>query len=168
MAIKPIPDGYTTVTPWLISRDTARLIAYVTEAFGATEISRLTSADGRVEHAEVRIGDAIVMMFDAAPDWPPTPRLPAPLRRGRRRGAPQGSRGRRDLGDGSDAPVLRRSCGAGPRPAGQHLVDPGQDRRVSLQDMERRLSDPAFTEAMRYVQSADFFGPQASPENQGP
>ena len=39
---------------------------------------------------------------------------------------------------------------------------------VSLQDMERRLSDPAFTEAMRYVQSADFFGPQASPENQGP
>ena len=70
MAIKPIPDGYTTVTPWLISRDTARLIAYLTE-------------------------------------------------------------------------------------------------EVSLQDMERRLSDPAFTEAMRYVQSADFFGPQASPENHG-
>jgi len=88
MAIKPIPDGYTTVTPWLISPDTARLIDYVTEAFGAIEISRLTSPGGRIEHAEVRIGDAIVMMFDAAPGRPAHPRLPAPLRRGRGRGAP--------------------------------------------------------------------------------
>lgn len=73
MTVKLIPDGYTTVTPWLISRDTARLIDYVKQAFRATEISRLTSDEGRVEHAEVRIGDAIVMMFDAAPGWPPTP-----------------------------------------------------------------------------------------------
>ncbi len=46
MAIKPVPDGYTTVTPWLISRDTPRLIDYVTSAFGATELSRLTGPDG--------------------------------------------------------------------------------------------------------------------------
>src|SRR5262249_20257490 len=69
----PIPDGYTTITPWLIARDTPRLIDYVTSAFGAVELGRVTAADGRVEHAEVRIGDAVVMMFDAAPDWPPTP-----------------------------------------------------------------------------------------------
>ena len=168
MAIKPIPDGYTTVTPWLISRDTARLIAYVTEAFGATEISRLTSADGRVEHAEVRIGDAIVMMFDAAPGWPPTPGFL-----------------RLYVEDADE--VHRRAVAAGGTSVTEvtHLFfgdrvgrvrDPlgniwwiqARIEEVSLQDMERRLSDPAFTEAMRYVQSADFFGPQASPENQGP
>jgi uncharacterized glyoxalase superfamily protein PhnB len=73
MTIKTIPDGYTAVTPWLISRDTARLIDYVTEAFGAEEITRLTDDDGRIGHAEVRIGDAVVMMFDPQPGWPPTP-----------------------------------------------------------------------------------------------
>jgi uncharacterized glyoxalase superfamily protein PhnB len=43
MAVNPVPDGYTTITPWLISRDTARLIDYVKEAFGAEEVSRLTN-----------------------------------------------------------------------------------------------------------------------------
>jgi hypothetical protein len=58
MTVKAIPDGYTTVTPWLISRDTPRLIEFVRQAFGAIELSRLTRADGRVGHAEVR-GDAV-------------------------------------------------------------------------------------------------------------
>ena len=71
--MKPIPDGYATVTPWLISHDTPRLIDYVTEAFGAVELARVAGADGRVEHAEIRIGDSVVMLFDAAPGWPPTP-----------------------------------------------------------------------------------------------
>ena len=71
--MKPIPDGYATVTPWLISHDTPRLIDYVAEAFGAVELGRVTDADGRVEHAEIRIGDSVVMLFDAAPGWPPTP-----------------------------------------------------------------------------------------------
>ena len=68
MAVKPVPGGYTTVTPWIISRDTARLIDYMKEAFGAEELARLTGADGRIEHAEARIGDSVVMMFDAKPD----------------------------------------------------------------------------------------------------
>jgi uncharacterized glyoxalase superfamily protein PhnB len=73
MAIKPVPDGYATVMLWLISRATARLIDYVTTAFGATELGRVISEDGRIGHAEVRIGDSVVMMFDARPGWPPTP-----------------------------------------------------------------------------------------------
>ena len=68
-----IPEGYTTVTPWLISPDTARLIDYVTAAFGGEELYRFTAEDGTIGHAEVRIGNAIVMMFDAPPVWPPTP-----------------------------------------------------------------------------------------------
>jgi PhnB protein len=73
MTVKPVPDGYATVTPWIISRDTAQLIDYVKEAFGAEETARLAGSDGRIEHAEVRIGDSVVMMFDARPDWPSTP-----------------------------------------------------------------------------------------------
>ena len=67
------PAGYGTVTPWVITRDTARLIDFVQEAFGAHELGRVPGPDGRVGHAEVRIGDAVVMMFDRAGDWPDTP-----------------------------------------------------------------------------------------------
>jgi len=86
MTVKAIPAGYTTVTPWLISRDTPRLIEFVKQAFGAIELSRLTRADGRVGHAEVRIGDAVVMLFDTPPGWrcgtsrAPTPSAPAAAR----------------------------------------------------------------------------------------
>jgi uncharacterized glyoxalase superfamily protein PhnB len=67
------PAGYSTVTPWVISSDTARLIDFVQEAFGAHELARVPGPDGRVGHAEVRIGDAVVMMFDRADGWPETP-----------------------------------------------------------------------------------------------
>ncbi|MFD0854602.1 hypothetical protein ACFQ07_20360 [Actinomadura adrarensis] len=73
MSVKPIPEGYGTVTPWAFSPDTSRLIDYVTEAFGADEIVRAEGPDGGIGHAEVRIGDSIVMMSDTGPGWPPTP-----------------------------------------------------------------------------------------------
>ena len=75
--MKPrIPAGYTSVTPWIISRDTARLLDFVKRAFGAQELARMTEADGPIVytlHAEFRIGDAVVMAFDAKPGWPETP-----------------------------------------------------------------------------------------------
>ena len=61
----PVPEGYHTVTPRVISRDTAELIKFVTAAFGAEEIARVHNEDGSIGHAEVRIGDSVVMMFDA-------------------------------------------------------------------------------------------------------
>jgi PhnB protein len=67
------PPGYGTVTPWIISRDTARLIDFTTRAFGAQELARVARATGGIGHAEVRIGDSVVMMFDALDDWPETP-----------------------------------------------------------------------------------------------
>lgn len=73
MTVNPIPDGYTTVTPWIISPDTGALIDYLTAAFDASEIARVVGDDGAIGHAEVRIGDAIVMMFDSPKDWPATP-----------------------------------------------------------------------------------------------
>ena len=71
--IRPVPEGYHTVTPWIISRDTARLLDFVREAFGAEEIARVHNEDGTIGHAEFRIGDSIVMAFDAKEEWPDTP-----------------------------------------------------------------------------------------------
>jgi PhnB protein len=68
-----IPAGYTSVTPWIISRDTAVLLDFVKRAFGAQELARMNDADGPIVHAELRIGDAVVMAFDARPGWPETP-----------------------------------------------------------------------------------------------
>ena len=71
--VQTVPDGYHTVTPWIISRDTARLIDFVTRAFGAEEIVRVQDENGVIGHAEVRIGDSVVMTFDSREGWPETP-----------------------------------------------------------------------------------------------
>ncbi|GIO31132.1 MULTISPECIES: VOC family protein [Paenibacillus] len=72
-AMTKIPKGYTTITPWIISRNTARLIDFMKKTFDGEEIARLYNEDGSVGHAEIRIGDAVVMMFDAKKEWPDTP-----------------------------------------------------------------------------------------------
>jgi len=71
--MKTIPDGYTTVTPWLISTDTAQELEFIHAAFDGQELARVVGEDGRIGHAETRIGGSIVLLFDASPDWPPTP-----------------------------------------------------------------------------------------------
>jgi PhnB protein len=71
--IRPVPEGYYTVTPWIISTDTAQLLDFVKEAFGAKEIARIHNEDGTIGHAEFRIGDSVVMAFDAKEEWPDTP-----------------------------------------------------------------------------------------------
>jgi PhnB protein len=73
MAVKPIPDRYHSVTPYLIAPGTARLIAFLEQAFGAVETERMTRPDGAIMHAEVRIGDSMVMLTDGSADWPAMP-----------------------------------------------------------------------------------------------
>jgi len=65
---KPIPDGYHTVTPYLIVNDAARAIEFYKKAFGATELLRMPKADGKIGHAEIRIGDSPVMLADELPE----------------------------------------------------------------------------------------------------
>lgn len=74
-AVKKVPEGYTAVTPWIISPDSARLIAFLKNAFGAEEIegSRMLTPEGKISHVEVKIEDSVIMLFDAARSWPPTP-----------------------------------------------------------------------------------------------
>jgi PhnB protein len=71
--IRAVPEGYHAVTPWIISRDTAGLMEFVGRAFGAEEIARVHNEDGSIGHAEFRIGDSVVMGFDAKPEWPEAP-----------------------------------------------------------------------------------------------
>jgi len=64
---KPIPAGYHTVTPYLIVADASKAIEFYKEAFGATETTRLTTPDGKVMHAECKIGDSQIMITDENP-----------------------------------------------------------------------------------------------------
>jgi uncharacterized glyoxalase superfamily protein PhnB len=70
---RSVPEGYATVTPWIIVRGAADLIEFLRSAFGAVEIARFTLEDGYVAHAEVKIGNSVVMLFDSRPSWPDTP-----------------------------------------------------------------------------------------------
>jgi PhnB protein len=68
MAIKAIPDGYHSATPYLIVKGAAEAIAFYKQAFGATELFRMANPDGKVGHAEIRIGDSVIMLADEHPD----------------------------------------------------------------------------------------------------
>lgn len=72
-AVPPIPEGTPTVMPWIISRDTAKLLDFLRQAFGAQELTRLYNEDGTIAHAEAKIGNSIVGAFDARERWPDTP-----------------------------------------------------------------------------------------------
>ena len=69
MAVKPIPDGYHSVTPYLIVRGAADAIAFYVKAFGAVEIVRMPGPGGKIMHAELKIGDSFVMLADEAPEF---------------------------------------------------------------------------------------------------
>ena len=65
---KPVPDGYRTITPYLVVNGAAGAIDFYTRAFGATEIMRMPAPDGRIGHAELQLGDCRVMLADEHPE----------------------------------------------------------------------------------------------------
>jgi PhnB protein len=67
MAVQPIPDGYHTVTPYLTVDDAVKAIEYYKKAFGAKERVRMDTPDGKIGHAELEIGDSLVMLSDPFP-----------------------------------------------------------------------------------------------------
>ncbi|GAA3669231.1 VOC family protein [Lentzea roselyniae] len=149
-----VPEGYHTVTPWIITNGrTAELIDFVTEVFDATEIGRVGEAP-QIGHAEVRIGDSVVMMFDN-PKWPKTPAF---LR----------------LYVADDAATLKKASERG----GTVVTEPTElfwGDRVSRffdpfgnlwwvhqrvaeptpEELNAGMQDPAFIKNMEYVQGAD-------------
>lgn len=73
MAVKPIPDGYHSVTPYLIVQGASGLIDFVKQVFNGEAFVRMERADGTILHAEVRIGDSVVMLSDAGGESTPMP-----------------------------------------------------------------------------------------------
>ena len=149
---QPIPEGYGTVTPWVVTKDTRRLLEFIKQAFDATELGRVEVEGGAIGHAEARIGDSVIMMFDS-PFPVATPGLL-----------------RLYVEDGEA--VLRRAVAAGATPVTRLTELAWGDRVGRVRDplgnlwwiQERaeeptpdelagRFQDPRFTEAMRYVQS---------------
>ncbi|MFG2562606.1 VOC family protein [Streptomyces sp. NPDC048496] len=153
-AVEAVPDGYTTITPWIIGSDTAGLIDYLVRAFDAEDLGRFVLEDGTVGHAGLRIGNGRLMAFDRPPDWEPTPAFV------------------RLYVEDAEA-VHRRAVEAGGTSVTEvtHLFfgdkvgrvrDPFGNlwwiqthiEDVDEEEMGRRLTDPVFTRAMEYVSGA--------------
>lgn len=66
--VKAIPDGYHSATPYLIVDGAARAIDFYTRAFGAKELMRVPAPGGRIGHAEIKIGDSVIMLADEHPE----------------------------------------------------------------------------------------------------
>ncbi len=64
MTVKPIPDGYHSITPYLMIKGASEAIEFYKRAFGATEIFRLSHPNGQIGHAEIKIGDSPIMLSD--------------------------------------------------------------------------------------------------------
>jgi uncharacterized glyoxalase superfamily protein PhnB len=148
------PEGQRSVTPCLVTRSSTRLIAFLAKAFGAEETARVPNSDGSIAHAEVRIGDSVVMLFDSRHDWPESPAFV------------------RLYVDDADA-VFKRALDAGAMKVTEvtHLAfgdrvgrvrDPFGNlwwiqtrvEKLSPEAVNRRMAEPKWSVAMRYVQES--------------
>ena len=68
MAVKPIPEGVSPITPYLSVKNAAEAIEFYKQVFVATEVMRLRMPDGRIGHAEIRIGGGLIMLADEYPE----------------------------------------------------------------------------------------------------
>ena len=68
MAVKHVPEGYHTATPYLIIKGASEAIEFYRKAFGAVEVMRFPAPDGSVGHAEIKIGDSHLMLADEYPE----------------------------------------------------------------------------------------------------
>jgi PhnB protein len=73
MSLSHKPQGYSTVSPYLIVDGASRTIEFLVRAFDAVELRRFPDPAGKLMHAEVRIDDTVVMIADGSEGWPPLP-----------------------------------------------------------------------------------------------
>jgi PhnB protein len=153
--VNPVPDGYTTVTPWIIGRDTAGLLDFLKHAFDAEELGRVVGADGKIGHAEVRVGDAIVMAFDSRDDWPDTPAY-------LRLYVPDSEEAQRKAIEAGATEVTRQTelffgdrVGRVRDPFGNLWWIQTRLENLDEAEMTRRAQLPEYVAAMAYVQGSD-------------
>jgi uncharacterized glyoxalase superfamily protein PhnB len=147
----PIPEGYGTVTPWVVTNDTRRLLEFLEQAFDAEELGRVEVEGGAIGHAEARIGDSVIMMFDS-PFPVPTPGLlrlyvpnaEAVLNRAVAAGATVVTR-LTELAWGDRVGRVRDPLG--------NLWWIQEHAEPTPEEVARRFQGPRYAEAMQYVQS---------------
>ena len=150
----PVPNGYSRIDPWVISKDTAAEIEFLSQVFGAAERgARMLNEDGTVAHAEVDVSGAVVLMFDQQPGWPSMPsHLRIYVEEAQKTVEKALACGARlvtrptELAFGQIAARIRDPQG--------HLwwiFERLED--VSAEEMGRRFAEPSYQEAMVYVQT---------------
>ena len=154
--VRTVPDGYHTVTPFVNVKGAAQFIDFMKEAFNAVELARI-GEDGAIGHAEVRIGDSVVMLFDSKKDWPETPAF---------------LRIYVEDCDATYQQALKSGAASVTRPTNMHwgdrvarVRDPlgnlwwimTRMENLSEEEMGRRSGEKEYIDAMQYVQSAEFF-----------
>ena len=146
------PAGYTTVAPWIVTHETGRLLDFITTVFDGEELARVPLEDGSIGHAEIRVGDTILLAFDQRAGWPDTPSLL-----------------RIFVPDADEA--MSRAVAAGGRVVtrpltqafgqrGGRVCDPFGNiwwisaivEDVAPEDVMRRLAEPVYADAMREAQ----------------
>ena len=151
------PEGYHAVTPFVIVRDSVKFLEFLAQAYGAEELGRVVGEDGTIGHAETRIGDSVVMMFDAKPHWPDTPAF------------------LRLYVDDCDA-TIARALEAGATTVTEPGTMPWGDRAGRIRDplgnlwwimtrvedlteeeIAERFAQPEFAEALARAESSEFF-----------
>lgn len=70
MSVNPVPQGYHSVTPYIVTEGASELIEFIKAAFGAEERMRMAGPDGAVQHAEVQLGDSVVMVGGGSGEFP--------------------------------------------------------------------------------------------------
>jgi PhnB protein len=73
--VKPIPDGYQAVIPYLVVSNAAAVIDFVKAVFGAEEILRMTNPDGKIGHTELRVGGCVIMLSEGGGQYKPMPSM---------------------------------------------------------------------------------------------
>jgi uncharacterized glyoxalase superfamily protein PhnB len=155
--IRTVPEGYHSVTPFIIVKGASRLLDFTKDAFGAKEISRMPNPDGTIGHAETRIGDSVIMMFDSKEGWPKTPgflRLyvndcDSTYQQALKTGAASVTKP-------TNMPWGDRVCRVRD-PLGNIWWIMTRVEEVSQEEIEKRFGQKEYIDAMQYVQNADFF-----------
>jgi PhnB protein len=155
--VSPVPAGYHTVTPFVIVKGAVKFIDFMKEAFEAVEMTRVADESGAIGHAEVRIGDSVVMLFDSKKGWPETPAflrlyiedVDAWYQRALKAGATSVTKP-------TNMPWGDRGCRVRD-PFGNLWWIMSHIEDVSPEEEEKRWGQKEYIEAIQYVESAEFF-----------
>jgi uncharacterized glyoxalase superfamily protein PhnB len=146
------PAGYTTLAPWVVTDDTGALLDFVSAVFDGEELGRVATEDGLIGHAEIRVGDTVLLAFDRRPEWPVMPSLlrifVADVDQAFARAIESGAR------------VVTELSTAAWGDRGGRLRDPWGNiwwvvahvEDVPAEEVGARMADPQYAEAMRVAQ----------------